>query len=149
MKDGCGKPAQVELDVSLSCFNVFLVADVHRFSPVSRQRDANQTCRCEQQLSALRQTVLLRGKYQELSQHVTFKSLTLFTFLFCPPLRIITVPNFSMCLKYEKHVMNMIYISVQSVLDQIYMYCTLIMWWAALYAPVPLSLSPGACSPVS
>lgn len=63
MKDGCGKPAQVELDIPLSCFNVFLVADVHRLSPVSRQRDANQTCRCEQQLSTLRQTVLLRGKY--------------------------------------------------------------------------------------
>lgn len=41
MKDGCSKPAQVELDISLSCFNVLLVADIHRLSPVSRQRDAN------------------------------------------------------------------------------------------------------------
>lgn len=60
MKDGCGKPAQVELDVSLSCLNVFLVADIHRLSPISRQRDANQTCRCEQQFSTLRQTTVKR-----------------------------------------------------------------------------------------
>lgn len=47
MKDGCSKPAQVELDVSLSCFDVFLVAYIHRLSPVSRQRNANKTCRCK------------------------------------------------------------------------------------------------------
>lgn len=43
MKDRCGKPAQVELDVSLSCFDILLVGDVHRLTPVPRQRDANQT----------------------------------------------------------------------------------------------------------
>lgn len=41
MKDGGGKPAQVELDVSLRRFYVLLVADVHRLSPVSPQRDSN------------------------------------------------------------------------------------------------------------
>lgn len=41
VKDGGGEPAQVELDVSLRCLNVFLVADVHWFSPVSPQRDSN------------------------------------------------------------------------------------------------------------
>lgn len=51
VKDGCGKPAQVELDISLSCFDVFLVADVHWLSPIPRQRDTDQACRCEQQLS--------------------------------------------------------------------------------------------------
>lgn len=52
MKDGCGEPANVELDVSFSRFNVLLVADVHRLAPVSRQRDANQTCTCKPWLSA-------------------------------------------------------------------------------------------------
>lgn len=41
VEDGGGEPAEVELDVSLRCFDVFLVADVHRFSPVSPQRDSN------------------------------------------------------------------------------------------------------------
>lgn len=41
MKDGCGEPADVELDISLSCLDVLLVADVHRLAPVSRQGDAN------------------------------------------------------------------------------------------------------------
>lgn len=53
MKDGCGKPAQVELHVSLSCFDVLLVADVHWLAPVARQRDADQACRCEQLLLTL------------------------------------------------------------------------------------------------
>lgn len=41
MEYGRGKPAQVELDKPLSCFDVFLVANVHRLPPVSRQRDAD------------------------------------------------------------------------------------------------------------
>lgn len=61
MKDRCGKPSQVELDISLSCFNVFLVADIHRFSPFPRQSDANQTYGFKQELSALRKCNLFSG----------------------------------------------------------------------------------------
>lgn len=50
VKDGRGEPADVELDVSLSRFDVLLVADVHRLAPVSRQGDAHETCQCKQQL---------------------------------------------------------------------------------------------------
>lgn len=41
VKNGCGEPAKEELDVSLSRFDVLLVADVHRLAPVSRKGDAN------------------------------------------------------------------------------------------------------------
>ena len=36
VKDGSRKPSHVELDVSLCCFDVPLVGDVHRFPPVGR-----------------------------------------------------------------------------------------------------------------
>ena len=48
VKDGRSEPAQVELHVSLSCFDVPLVANVHRLSPVSRQGDAHQPFTQEQ-----------------------------------------------------------------------------------------------------
>lgn len=59
VEDGCGKPAQEELDVSLSCLDVFLVANIHRLAPIPRERDANQTCRSGQELSTLRRKVML------------------------------------------------------------------------------------------
>lgn len=43
VKERRGEPSQVELDVSLCCFYVPLVGNVHRFPPVGRQRDPHQT----------------------------------------------------------------------------------------------------------
>lgn len=44
MKDGCCKPAQGELDISFSCFDVLQISDVNGFPPVPRQRDPKQAC---------------------------------------------------------------------------------------------------------
>lgn len=95
VKDGCGEPANVELDVSFSRFNVLLVADVHRLAPVSRQRDANWTCACKRWLSA--NTDRLKQMRSIICSPKRFPWFW-FTFLFCPPLCVITVPNLGMCL---------------------------------------------------
>lgn len=44
VEDGCSKPAHVELDISLSCFYVLGVGNIHWLSPVNRKGDSHQTC---------------------------------------------------------------------------------------------------------
>lgn len=88
-----GEPSQVELDVPLGGLDVPLVADVHRFPPVGRQRDAHQTWTREQRWSAGLHTHACCPLAPDPQPPNPL------TFLLASPLRVVGVPDFSVCLR--------------------------------------------------
>lgn len=94
IKERRGEPSQVELDVSLCCFDVPLVGEVHGFPPVGRQRNPNQAWTH----TAARRLVLISVK------QTSALLLPQGTFLFASPLHVIRVPNLRMSLFRKQEV---------------------------------------------